>query len=124
MAERDRVMQRFLFLRHDLHHALLRQRSFFAFLFDSLCLRKRGSLLRDLKRVLQPLLLLRLQIGKLNGRCKSQLTAVYLVAQGLFKAVKPDIAMNLILTIRSIFSQNLKRALTLRIVPKLGTIIF
>ena len=122
MTERDRVIKWFLFLRHDLHHALFGKRSFFAFLFDTLGLRERGSLLRDLKRVLQPLLLLRFQIGKLNGGRKGQFAAIHLITQGLFEAVKPDIAMNLILTIRGIFSQNLKRALTFGIVPKLGTI--
>ena len=111
MAERDRVMQRFLFLRHDLHHALLRQRSFFAFLFDSLCLRKRGSLLRDLKRVLQPLLLLWFQIGKLNGGSKGQLTAIHLIAQGLFEAVEANKALDLRFAFPCFFGNDVPRFL-------------
>lgn len=72
-----------------------------------LCLRKRGSLLRDLKRVLQPLLLLWFQIGKLNGGSKGQLTTIHLITQGLFEAVKPDIAMNHILANTCFSSNNL-----------------
>ena len=107
MTERDRVIKWFLFLRHDLHHALFGKRSFFAFLFDTLGLRERGSLLRDLKRVLQPLLLLRFQIGKLNGGRKGQFAAIHLITQGLFEAVQPDIAMNHILANTCFSSNNL-----------------